>query len=253
MKQKLPIVLIIFGIFFLIVFALGTPSQKPKGKDLIVPSTSTSLVITTPKPNNLKVSLPPTSLNTSTPAPDISLTKMMATLDKIDEFGGEGQNPIIDLQININSKKCIKIKKEILIDIVIRNKTTKEVILPNSFSISSMRLSLEDMLNLFLYDRDKKLLVSSLEFAGIDNRFAISAGVVKITPLSTYKLSIPFSFEEDYYYHPVNYFPEATKIPSLIGQFFIKLVYRNYRDLIGDRSVWTGETISNTVPICFTK
>jgi hypothetical protein len=112
MNQKLPFVLILSGIFLLMVFALGTSSSEPIGNDLKVTVTSTFLKTTTPIPNNLKVSLTPTPLKTSTSAPDIFMTQFVATLNKIDEFGGEGQDQTIDLLLNINNKSCLKTHKK---------------------------------------------------------------------------------------------------------------------------------------------
>jgi hypothetical protein len=103
---------------------------------------------------------------------------------------------------------------------------------------------------MYVYDKDKKLIISVLEYAVSEYWSTISQEVVTIKPNSTYKLSLPFNFGE-YYSYPPNYFPTATKYPTLIGQYYIKLVYRNYADEIGGKSVWTGETISNTVPVCF--
>jgi hypothetical protein len=103
---------------------------------------------------------------------------------------------------------------------------------------------------MFVYDKDKKLIISVLEYSASEYWSTRTHDVVKIKPLSTYKLSLPFNFGE-YYSYPPNYFPTATKYPTLIGQFYIKLVYWNYVDEIGGQSVWMGETISNTVPVCF--
>lgn len=186
--------------------------------------------------------------NTSLPSPDSTNTVIVATLQKIYEFGSTENSPNLEILLSLQ-KKCTNKQREIILNINFKNKTAEEIFLPNDFTISSMRYSLEHRFSILLYDIDKYPLISGQEYYMDENWSTEVKDVISIKPFSSYKLSIPYSFGDNYYYEADN-FDISKNIPYLAGRYYIKMLYRNYNDKIDNKLLWKGRLISNTIEIC---
>jgi hypothetical protein len=186
--------------------------------------------------------------STSVPSPDLINTIILATLHKINEFGSTENSPNLEILLSIQ-KKCTNKQREIILNINFKNKTAEEIFLPNDFTISSMRYSLEHRFSILLYDIDKNPLISGQEYYMDENWTTEVKDVISIKPFSSYKLSIPYSFGDNYYYETDN-FDASKNIPYLAGRYYIKMFYRNYNDKIDNKLLWKGRLISNTIEIC---